>query len=102
MGRCITSSNFCKIIETSLHKFSDVSEVGYGKCSCLRVVDKNEKSHYGKSKSGSKKFVYIPRLELIAAALSVKTSNMILGELQLQELDEYFLDRQQSCAGVHC
>ena len=37
-----------------------------------------------------KKFVSIPRLELVAAVLSVKISNMIKKELQLQELDEYF------------
>ena len=34
-----------------------------------------------------KKFVSIPRLELVAAALSTKISNMIKKELQLQELD---------------
>ena len=44
----------------------------------------------GKSKVAPKKFVSIPRLELVATALSVNISNMIKKELQLQELDEYF------------
>ena len=44
----------------------------------------------GKTRVAPKKFVSIPKLELFAAALSVKISNMIKKELQLQELDEYF------------
>ena len=44
----------------------------------------------GKAKVAPKKFVSIPKLELVAAVLSVKTSNMIKKELQLQQLDEYF------------
>ena len=43
-----------------------------------------------KAKLASKKFVSIPRLELVAAVLLVKISNMTKKELQLQEFDEYF------------
>ena len=94
LGMCIKPSNFCKIVNTSLHNFNDTSEIGYGQCSYLRVVDKNENIHcsliMGKARVAPKAFVSIPRLELAAAVLSVKISNMIKKELQLQELDEYF------------
>ena len=44
----------------------------------------------GKVRVAPKKFAPIPTLELAAAVLSVKISNMMKKELQLQELDEYF------------
>ena len=94
LGMCIKPSNFCKIVNISLHNFSDTPEIGYGQCSYLRVVDENENIHcsliMGKARVAPKTFVSIPRLELVAAVLSVKISNMIKKELQLQELDEYF------------
>ena len=45
LGRCIKPGNFPKIIDISLHNFSDASEIGYGQCSYLRVVDENENIH---------------------------------------------------------
>ena len=45
LGRCIRPSTFSKIISISLHNFSDASEIGYGQCSYLRVVDENENMH---------------------------------------------------------
>ena len=44
----------------------------------------------GKVRVAPKKFAPIPTLELAAAVLSMKISNMMKKELQLQELDEYF------------
>ena len=95
LGRCIKPSDFRKIVNISLHNFSDASEIGYGQCIYhLRIVDENENIHcsliMGKARVAPKTFVSIPRLELVAAVLSVKISNMIKKELQLQELDEYF------------
>ena len=76
-----------------MNNFSDASEIGYGQYSYLRVVDENENIHcsliMGKARVAPKMFASIPRLELVAAVLSVKISNMIKKELQLQELDEY-------------
>ena len=65
LRRCIKPSNFCKIINISLHDFSDTSEIGYGQCSYLRVVDENEIIHcsliMGKATVAPKKFVSIPQ-----------------------------------------
>ena len=44
----------------------------------------------GKARVASKRFVSILRLELVATVLSVKISNIIKKNLQLQEFDEYF------------
>ena len=95
LGRCIKPSDFRKIVNISLHNFSDASEIGYGQCIYhLRIVDENENIHcsliMGKARVAPKMFASIPRLELVAAVLSVKISNMIKKELQLQQLDEYF------------
>ena len=94
MERCIKSRNFRTIIKISLHNFSDASEIGYGQCSYLRVVDENENIHCSlimdKTRVAPRNFVFIRRLELVAAVLSVKISNMIKKELQLQGIDEYF------------
>ena len=94
MRRCIKPGNFRKIINISLHNFSDACEIGYEQCSYLIVVDENENIDcsliMGKANVALKMFVSVPRLELVAAALSVKISNMMKKELQLQELDKYF------------
>ena len=78
---CIKPSNFRKIVNISLHNFSDASEIGYGECSYLRVVDENENIYcsliMGKERVDPKKLVSIPRLGLVAAVLSVKISNII-------------------------
>ena len=46
LGRCIKRSNFPKMINISLHNFSDGFEIGYGQCSYLIVVDENENIDY--------------------------------------------------------
>ena len=64
LRRFIKPSNFRKIINISLHNFSDASEIGYGQCSYLRVVDENENFHcsliMGKGRVAPKKFVLSP------------------------------------------
>ena len=74
-------SNFKSVKEVTLHHFSDASEEGYGQVSYLRLVDTENKIHcvfvMGKSCVAPLKFVSIPRLELIAATLTVKMSKLI-------------------------
>ena len=61
-----------------LTPFLDASQNGYGQVSYLRLVDEKRSIHcclvMGKSRVAPTKFVSIPRLELTAAALSVKVS----------------------------
>ena len=37
--RCIKPADFGKVVESSIHHFSDVSEDGYGQVSYLRLVN---------------------------------------------------------------
>ena len=63
------TGNFGKINNVCLHSFSDASETVYGKCSYLRLVDLNVQKHcallLGKAWVTTKKFVSIPRSELV-------------------------------------
>ena len=92
--RCIRPDAFWKISDISIHHFSDASEQGYGQCSYIRMVDEEGQIHcsllLGKSRVVPKKFVSIPRLELTAAALSVKMACLLKKELNLGELTHYF------------
>ena len=77
-----------------LHNFSDASTEGYGQCSYLRLVDKDNQVHcslvMGKARVTHLKPVTIPRLELTAAQLSVKVSDMLKRELRYELTDEIF------------
>ena len=83
----IKPSNFLKIINISVYNFRDASEIGYGWCSYLRVVDENQNMHCSlimrKARVAPKTFVSIPKLELAAAVLTVKIPNMIKKEFKL-------------------
>ena len=95
MERCFKPSKFGKVIDCSLHHFSDASQDGYGQVTYLRIVD--EKGYIkcslvmAKSRVPPTKFVSIPRLELTAAALSIKVSAMLRRELTIHPtIKEYF------------
>ena len=88
-------SKFSKVIDCSLHHFSDASQDGYGQVTYLRIVD--EKGYVkcilamAKSRIPPTKFVSSPRLELTAAALSIKVSTMLRRELTIYPtIKEYF------------
>ena len=78
----------------SLHHFSDASELGFGQCSYIRMVDEKDRVHYslllGKSRVVPKKFISILRLELNAPVLSVKMACLLKKELNLGEVEEWF------------
>ena len=95
MERCFKPSKFGKVIDCSLHHFPDASQDGYGQVTYLRIVD--EKGYtkcnlvMAKSRVPPTKFASIPRLELTAAALSIKVSAMLGRELAIHPtIKEYF------------
>ena len=92
--RCIKPDNFRKVVNVSLHHFSDASELGFGQCSYIRMVDEKDRVHcsllLGKSRVVPKQFISIPRLELNAAVLSVKMACLLKKELNLREVGEWF------------
>ena len=81
MKRCFKPSKSCKVIHCSLHHFSDANQDGYGQVTYLRIVD--EKGYIkgslvmAKSRVPPTKFVSISRLELTAAARSIKVSTIL-------------------------
>ena len=93
--RCFKPDNFGKVIDCSLHYFSDACEFGYGQATYLRMVDDKGKIHcslvMGKARVTPMKYVSIPRIELTAAVLSVKIAVMLRKELKLeQKIKEMF------------
>ena len=81
-----------------MHHFSDVSQSGYGQCSYIRA-----QIHccllIGKSRVTPLKFISILRLELTAAALSVKISKMLREELDVHVDEEVFWTDTQVVLG---
>ena len=92
--RCIKPEGFGIIKEASLHHFSDASEESYRQSTFLRLVNVSGKIHccllMGKSRVTPKKYVTIPRLELVAAVLSVKIAALIRRELDNEWKNETF------------
>lgn len=90
--RCIRSSKAMLALE--MHHFADASSTGYTACSYLGFFDEEGNVHVtfmvGKCRVFSLKTVLsIPRLELVAAVLSVDHAIKLRKELPLQ-YEEYF------------
>ena len=69
------------IKRVELHHFSDASTEGYGQCSYLRLMDTTNRVNctliMGKACVTPLKPITIPRLELAAALVSVRVSEML-------------------------
>jgi hypothetical protein len=92
--RSFKPDDFGAIRSISLHHFSDASTKGYGQCTYIRL--KNEQGRVfcslvmGKSRVAPLKTVTIPRLELTAAVVSVRVSDLLQRELEYDHLTEVF------------
>lgn len=92
--RCYKPSNFGPIASVELHHFSDASTQGYGQCSYLRLTNGKGCIHcsfvMGKARVAPLKPVTVPRLELTAAVVSVKTSAQLQQQLDYEGIEEVF------------
>ena len=92
--RCFKPEGFGTVMSTQLHHFSDASTTGYGQCSYVRLVDDKGQIHcsliMGKARVAPLKMVTIPRLELTAAVVSVRISDMLRQELRYESVEEIF------------
>ena len=88
VDRCFKPKNFGKIKNVQLHIFSDGSRVGYGAVAYLRLVVVFDRIHcsfvMGKARLAPIHEITIPRLELTAAVISVKLSEIIREELEIE------------------
>ena len=86
--RCFKPKGFERPVCVQLHHFSDASQLAYGACSYLRLVNENGFVRcsflIGKSRLAPLKTVSIPRLELTAAVLAVKLDSMLRKELKVE------------------
>ncbi|KAI4892141.1 hypothetical protein NFI96_009207, partial [Prochilodus magdalenae] len=92
--RCFLPSGFGKVRRQELHHFSDASVSGYGECTYLRTVNESDEAHcclvMGKSRVSPTNVTTIPRLELSAAVVAVRVSDMLRKELEIKDLQEFF------------
>ena len=88
--RCYKPSGFGKLKKAKLHHFSDAIFKGYGQSSYLRMVDENDKIHcsfvMGKARVTPLKSVTV----LTAEVVSVKVSEQLRRELDIDISDEVF------------
>ena len=101
--RCFKPSDFGKVVSAQLHNMSDASGSGYGQCSYLLLVHDNNRIHcsfvVGKAHVAPRKTVSIPRLELAAAAVSVKVANVLKNELNYERIEELYWTDSKAVLG---
>ena len=92
--RCVKPKDFGKIESVELHYFSDASSYGYGQCTYLRLISSEGCVHctlvMAKGRVCPKKYITIPRLELIAAVLSTQIAEILKRELDYENVHHYF------------
>ena len=100
MRRCFMLPDFGKVSKYNLHHFSDACKSGYGQASYLRLVHEIHCSLVmDKSRVKPLKCISIPRLELVAATLSVKISVMLRKELEFPDLKNMYWTNSKAVLG---
>ncbi len=95
-NRCIIPAEFGEIVKQEYHHFSDASNIGYGQCTYLRVVD--DKGNVscslvmGKARVAPTKVQTIPRLELTAAVVSSRISSFLQQEMKHDQPEFFWTD----------
>ncbi len=81
-----------------MHHFSVASVAGYGKCSYSRVVNNDGDVHcslvFSRSRVTPSKVITIHRLELNAAVVAVKISNVLKNEMREGSDHQFLADSQ--------
>ena len=89
---CVMPNDFAGGVAELSH-FCDGSQIGYGACAYLRVVNRS-KIHVvliaGKARLAPMKQITIPRLELSAAVLSIQLDVMLRRELDIPVIESFF------------
>ncbi len=102
IDRCYLPADF-QVQRYELHNFSDASVAGYGVCTYLRAISKSGQIHcslvIAKSRVAPTKITTVPRLELSAAVVAVRISDMLKGELELENIQEFFWTDSQVVLG---
>ena len=91
--RCVIPAEFVDG-SVELHHFCDASEVGYGACTYVRVINQRGQIHVSllisKNRLAPVKPVTIPRLELLAAVVASKLDCVVKRELDVELLRSTF------------
>ena len=92
--RCLRKKGCMKIEHISLHYFSDESGTGYGAVVSIRSVRENSEifcnTVTAKPRVAPLKFMSVPRFELTAAVLALKTAVQLREELDMEVHDKVF------------
>lgn len=84
--RCYTPLTVQEVQQYELHHFSDASVSGYGVCSYLRAVSTSGEVYcalvMGKARVTPTKVTTIPRLELSAAVVATRISDLLKREME--------------------
>lgn len=92
--RCYLPADFKEVKKYELHHFSDASVAGYGECTYLRSISASGQIHcslvIAKARVTPTKVTTVPRLELSAAVVAVRVSNLLRKELEIENAQEVF------------
>ncbi|XP_030589719.1 uncharacterized protein LOC115783168 [Archocentrus centrarchus] len=92
--RCFVPCDFGQVKGYELHHFADASVNGYGACTYLRVISQTDQVHcclvMAKSRVTPSTVTTIPRLELSAAVVAVRVSDLLKTELEIPDVQEFF------------